>query len=85
MPCSDILVSRDTPHNAEFQTISKSIEIGRTAQMRAAPYHVRLWVFGDSVGEACWRRGYETGLREMAPSKGIIRLDLSLNQLLQLA
>jgi hypothetical protein len=68
---------------AEAIEAVKSIALARPR--RAAPYHARPWVFGDSVGEACWRRGYESGLREMAPSKGIIRLDLSLNQLLQLA
>jgi hypothetical protein len=50
---------------AEAIEAVKSIALARPR--RAAPYHARPWVFGDSVGEACWRRGYESGLREMSP------------------
>ena len=63
----------------------KVASIATARSRKASPFHAHLWVFGDAVGEACWRRGYKAGSREMAPSKGVIRLDLSLGQLLQLS
>jgi hypothetical protein len=49
------------------------------------PYHARLWVLGDAVGESCWLKGHAAGIRRKAPAEGRIRVDLSLNELLQLS
>lgn len=49
------------------------------------PYHARLWVLGDAIGEACWVKGHAAGIRRKAPAEGKIRVDLSLNELLQLS
>ena len=47
-------------------------------------YQARLWIFGDAVGAACWRRGYEACKQQMAPEKGKIRVDMSISELLHL-
>jgi hypothetical protein len=49
------------------------------------PYHAQLWTLGDAIGEACWLKGHGAGMRRKAPAEGKIRVDLSLNELLQLS
>jgi hypothetical protein len=49
------------------------------------PYHAQLWILGDAIGEACWMKGHASGLRRKAPAEGKIRIDLSINELLQLS
>ncbi len=49
------------------------------------PYHAQLWKFGDAIGEACWLKGHAAGIRRKTPAEGMIRVDLSLNELLQLS
>jgi hypothetical protein len=49
------------------------------------PFHAQLWILGDAIGEACWLKGHAAGLRRKAPAEGRIRVDLSLNELLQLS
>jgi hypothetical protein len=48
-------------------------------------YHPQLWVLGDAIGEACWLKGHTAGMKRKAPSAGKIRVDLSLNEILQLS
>ena len=45
---------------------------------------VRLWIFGDAVGAACWRKGYEARKLQMTPAADNIRIDLSVGELLHL-
>jgi hypothetical protein len=49
------------------------------------PYHAQLWIVGDAIGEACWLKGHAAGIRRKAPAAGKIRVDLALNELLQLS
>jgi len=49
------------------------------------PFQAQLWILGDAIGEACWLKGHAAGLRRKAPAEGRIRVDLSLNELLQLS
>jgi len=49
------------------------------------PYHAQLWVLGDAMGEACWIKGHAAGVRRKAPAAGKVRVDFSLNELLQLS
>jgi hypothetical protein len=59
---------------------------GRPAKGAATdPYHAQLWVLGDAIGEACWLKGHATGMRRKAPAEGKIRVDLSVNEMLQLS
>jgi hypothetical protein len=51
----------------------------------ADPYHAQLWIVGDAIGDACWRKGHAAGIRRKAPAEGKIRADFSLNELLQLS
>jgi len=48
-------------------------------------YQARLWTFGDAVGGACWRKGYETCQQKMSPRPDRIRLELSLAELQDIA
>jgi hypothetical protein len=49
------------------------------------PLHAHLWVIGDAIGEASWLKGHSAGLRRKAPAEGKIRVDFSINELLQLS
>jgi hypothetical protein len=49
------------------------------------PHHVQLSILGDVIGEACWLKGHAAGIRRKAPTEGKTRVDLSLNELLQLS
>jgi hypothetical protein len=49
------------------------------------PFHAQLWIVGDAIGEACWLKGHAAGIRRKAPAEGRIRVDLSLDELLQLS
>jgi hypothetical protein len=49
-------------------------------------YQTLLWTFGDAVGAACWRKGYETCLQKMTPPRtDRIHLELSVADLQHLA
>ena len=45
-------------------------------------YQARLWIFGDAIGSACWRKGYDTCKLEMTPQDDKIHVALSMNELL---
>ena len=68
---------------AAFNKLNKIT--GRARNGLADPYHAQLWVLGDAIGEACWLKGHAAGLRRKAPAEGKTRIDLSLNELLQLS
>jgi hypothetical protein len=58
---------------------------GRPSKGLTQRYHAELWILGDAFGEACWLKGHQTGMRRKAPAEGNVRVDLSLNELLQLS
>jgi hypothetical protein len=72
--------------------VTKALEAVRTFA-RAANYRknidryqARLWIFGDAVGAACWRKGYDFCKQQMTPPRDDkIRIELSISELLQLA
>jgi hypothetical protein len=73
-------------------TVAKAVDAMKALTRGPASYnkrihrfHARLWVFGDAVGEACWRKGYEAGKRKMAPTGGKIKVELSQSELVHLA
>jgi hypothetical protein len=68
---------------AAYNGISKVT--GKARNRLGDPYHAQLWVLGDAIGEACWLKGHAAGLRRKAPAEGKTRIDLSLNELLQLS
>jgi hypothetical protein len=47
-------------------------------------YQARLWIFGDAVGAACWRKGYDVCKLRMTAKEDQIRVDLSVGELLHL-
>jgi hypothetical protein len=71
--------------------VAKAIEAVRASARGASNeqdilrYHARLWSFGDAVGAACWRKGYERCRRKMLPREDRIRIDLPLEDLSHLA
>jgi hypothetical protein len=64
---------------------ASSIDRGSNCEKSILRHHARLWVFGDTVGAACWRRGYDACKLQMAPAEGKIRVDLSTAELQHLA
>jgi hypothetical protein len=62
----------------------KSFARGASSDKSILRYQARLWVFGDAVGAACWRRGYDACKLQMTPSDDKIRIALSAGDLLQL-
>jgi hypothetical protein len=71
--------------------VTKAIEAVRSFA-RGASYeksidrtHARLWIFGDAVGAACWRKGYDICKQEMTPGPDKIRVELSIGELLHLS
>ena len=62
----------------------KTFAPGRGCEKNVHRYHARLWIFGDAVGAACWRKGYDTCKLRMAPRDDKIRIELSISELLHL-
>jgi hypothetical protein len=71
--------------------VTKSIEAiaafvhGAAAEKDILRYHTRLWTFGDAVGFACWRKGFESCRQQMSPQPDRTRVDLRGEDLLHLA
>jgi hypothetical protein len=64
----------------------KSFARGRSHEKSIYRYQARLWVFGDAVGAACWRKGYDACKLQMTPPKDDkIRIELTVSELLYLA
>src|SRR3979409_1614465 len=38
---------------------ARAIPRGASREKSIQRHHARLWVFGDAVGAACWRKGYD--------------------------
>ena len=66
---------------AALKTISRRNMIPTTND----PYEARFWVFGDAIGDACWRKGHASGLKKREPAVVNLRIDLSANDLLHLS
>jgi hypothetical protein len=58
---------------------------GASCEKSILRYQARLWNFGDAVGVACWRKGYDACRHEMTPGQDRIRIDLPVSELLRLA
>ena len=71
--------------------VAKAVEAVKTfaraanQQKNIDRYQAQLWIFGDAVGAACWRKGYDVCKVQMTPPKDDkIRFDLSIDELLHL-
>jgi hypothetical protein len=62
----------------------KTFGRGACSEKSILRYHSRLWIFGDAVGAACWRKGHDSCKQQMAPGADRIRVDLSISELLHL-
>ena len=71
--------------------VTKAIEAVRSFARGASyeksidRYRARLWIFGDAVGAACWRKGYDVCKTQMTPAEDKIRVELSMSELLHLS
>jgi hypothetical protein len=72
------------------EDVAKALEALRTFarctshELSINRYQARLWSFGDAVGAACWRRGYDACREKMSQRADRIRIDLPVDQLLHL-
>ena len=48
-------------------------------------YEPLLWAFGEAIGDACWRSGHVTAVREGATPAGKIRVELARGELRQVS
>jgi hypothetical protein len=62
----------------------KTFASGASFEKNILRYHARLWIFGDAVGAACWRKGYDACKLQMTPRVDKIRVELSMRELLHL-
>jgi hypothetical protein len=62
----------------------RSFARGASCEKSILRYQARLWVFGDAVGAACWRKGYDACKLQMTPADDKIRIALSAGELLHL-
>lgn len=62
----------------------KSFARGASCEKSIYRYQARLWIFGDAVGAACWRKGYEACKQQMTARDDRIRVDFSITELLHL-
>jgi hypothetical protein len=75
---------------AEPEYVTKAVEAvktfarGATYEKSIYRYQARLWVFGDAIGAACWRKGYDTCKVQMTPREDKIHIALSMGELLHL-
>ena len=71
-------------HVAKALEAVKIFARGASYEKSIYRYQARLWIFGDAVGSACWRKGYDTCKHEMTPRDDKIHVALSMNELLHL-
>lgn len=64
---------------ATFAEVKRHIEAGSTKQEAA------LWEFGNAIGESCLKKGYLEGVKTGAIPDGKIRIEVTLNELLQMS
>jgi hypothetical protein len=62
----------------------KTFARGTSHEKSIRRYQARLWIFGDAVGAACWRRGYDACKLQMTPEQGRIRVDMPVSDVLHL-
>src|SRR5260370_33211688 len=57
---------------------------GSSCEKSIYRYQARLWIFGDAVGAACWRKGYDACKQQMTARDDRIRVDFAIGELLHL-
>jgi hypothetical protein len=73
------------PVQKAMDDFNKLLAHGRLKRGSTNPFHAQLWVLGNAIGDACWVKGHAAGVRRKAPAEGKIRVDLSINELLQIS
>jgi hypothetical protein len=62
----------------------RSFARGPSSEKNIHRFQIRLWIFGDAVGAACWRKGHDACRLRMMPPEDKFRIDLSIGELLHL-
>ena len=80
-------VAGEAPPEAVVKAIEgvRSVAQHASANKSIQRYHAKLWTFGDAVGSACWRKGFEACRQRMSPRPDRVRLDLGVDDLLDVA
>jgi hypothetical protein len=69
-------------HVAKAVEAVRAFARGASCEKSIYRYQARLWIFGDAVGGACWRKGYDTCKLQMTPPRSDkIRVELSMSEL----
>jgi len=80
---SHYMVAGEAPPEQVTKAIDAIASFARGAgcEKGLVRFYARLWIFGDAVGAACWRKGYEARKSQMTPAADKIRIDLSIGEL----
>jgi hypothetical protein len=80
-------VAGQAPPDGVAKAVEAVSSFARSASLEKSihRYQTLLWTFGDAVGAACWRKGYETCQQKMTPRTDRIHLELSMPELQDLA
>jgi hypothetical protein len=73
------------PVQKAMDDFNKLSVLGRPKRGATNPFHAQLWIIGNAIGDACWIKGHAAGVRRKAPAEGKLRVDLSINELLQIS
>ena len=77
------LATRDGPVPSSVTQMNKSFK--QALSRPATAQHPALWELGNAIGEACWQNGYAEGLKVGATPPGRIRIELTVEELLQMS
>lgn len=77
------LATRDEPIPSAVMQSNQSFKQALSRPAKAQ--HPALWELGHAIGEACWQNGYAEGLKVGATPPDKIRIELSVDELLQMS
>jgi hypothetical protein len=67
------------------RVLGTMVSVKKVIGSRNAAVEPALWALGAEVGQVSWRKGYDEAIKLGAVPDGKIRLEISLNELLQLS
>ena len=65
--------------------VQKNRNLKRMLAQPVAAQHPALWELGNAIGEECWKNGYLEGLKVGTTPDDKIRIDLTVEELLQMS
>jgi hypothetical protein len=67
------------------EVLATMAEVKRCLETGSTKHEAALWEFGNAIGESCLRKGYLEGVKTGAIPDGKIRIEVTLNELLQMS